>query len=292
MIDVRAQIESTFLRKHDVTSFIQGLEALHVLALIGRSGRSFYRPSSPIVGKSGARAGTLYDVPTRTVRDLELTLFIDGPRVSSPFVGGRRYHEMLYRSLDDPGALDREREIRDEHALAWGQVAFGLARTDDDASHWFIPPRPLCHAHLEGLCSAFNAALAESRLGTASPTTHLAAFHWAFIRLHPFACANQSIAMNLVNALLKLRGRLPVPHLILDQLALRLTRAAHALAFERAVNGWTMSPPASVPRAIHLMQQRAVMDRLLSQLDQAPSLVEAEKIAQNDPSGARLLLLR
>src|SRR5690606_39249377 len=112
-------------------------------------------------------------------------------------------------------------------------------RSERDAGFgpWFCPPRPITEAHLEALFDAWRAG-------------DWAGFHWRFVRLHPFRCGNQSLAMGLVNA------RLPVglPHLLLDLWALRLTRAAYTALFDRAVAHWAIAgdPTARLRRLLDL----------------------------------------
>lgn len=276
----------------DSAAFATHLKHLHVLLLLGASRRSFYRPSSPIVNQAGARAGAFYDVPTKTLRDLDLTLFIDGPRVSAPFVGGRYYHELLARSLEDPDALLDEREIHDEQRLAWGSVTRGQARHDPAPDAWFIPPRPITAEHIEALRALHDDAWTDGKRSEAERLTAIARFHYGFVRLHPFTCANQSLAMNLVNGLLERLGRAALPHLILDQLALRLSPTAYTRLFRRAVAAWLPSSALPHERLRELVAKRAQMDQLVAQLN--PTLVREgiERRLHEHPEAARLALLR
>jgi hypothetical protein len=292
MIDVRHDWESTGNALNHVHEFAQFLKRLHVVSLIGRSGRSFYRPSSPIVSKSGARAGVFYDVPTKTLQELGMTLFIDGPRVSAPFVGGQRYHELLARSLQDPGALLQDREIRDENGVSWGKVTVGQARHDSAKEAWFIPPRPILPIHLDTLYALYKSTLHSERVEPNERLRSIARFHYFFVRLHPFACANQSLSMNLVNGLLERADHTGLPHLILDQLALRLSPEAYTHVFERVTRAWS-TRPCTTPeeRLARLLARRKEMDILVGAIAQAKDLDEAKQRVHDAPNAARSALL-
>jgi hypothetical protein len=291
MIDVRNEWESKGNSLKNAQEFAQFLKRLHVISLIGQSGRSFYRPSSPIVSKSGARAGVFYDVPTKTLQELGMTLFIDGPRVSAPFVGGQRYHELLARSLKDPGALEKEREVRDENGVFWGKVTVGRARHDESKEAWFIPPRPILPVHLETLYALYDAAFPSKTGEPTERVKNIAQFHYYFVRLHPFACANQSLSMNLVNALLERTGHTGLPHLILDQLALRLSPKAYVRVFERVAHAWSTQRATPEERFEILRSRRREMDGLVGAIGQTKDLVEAERLVHAAPDAARSALL-
>jgi hypothetical protein len=293
MIDVRRYFTSHCQRPLEAVSFASHIKEMHVLALIGQSGRSYYRPNSPILGKAGARAGAFYETATKTRRELGLTLLIDGPRVSAPFVGGKPYHELLYRSLDDERALEPERELTCETqpSLTFGRVTRGMARSDEEPSHWYLFPRPITAFHLERLADAHNEAVASPKLSREAWLQKVGSFHWQFVRLHPFACANQSLAMNLCNAHLERHGVPAIPHLILDQLALRLTQTAYERLFIRAVNVWSISAPSALEKHRELMRLRTQLERFLHRLGEATSPSEASQMAVDDPDGARASLL-
>jgi hypothetical protein len=288
-IDVRTAVEREFSEPQSTAEFVKGLTRLHALALMGQSGRSFYRPSSPIVAKAGARAGALYDVETRMQEDADTTLLLDGPRVSAPHVGGRRYHELLCRELDDEGALEATRELAEPGGMPWGRVVLGMARADVSPLPWFVPPRPLREAHFERLNETWQSCLAGSALSEVAPI--LGSFHWLFVRLHPFVCANQSLGMNLVNFVIEQHGACPIPHLVLDQMALRFSEAAYTALFVRAVGAWSEPAPALPRRAFRLIEQRKAMDRLLVQLTESRSLEECEQRVKADPEGGMASLL-
>jgi hypothetical protein len=292
-IDVRAAIVREFSKDRPVPTFVEWLARLHVLSLMGESRRSFYRPSSPIVAKAGARAGALYDVTTRTQEDAGTTLLLDGPRVSAPYVGGRRYHELLSATVNDPGALEPTRALAESGGLPWGSVVLGMARLDPEPLPWFLPPRPLRWSHFERLRDAWQACITATTLSRV--VTALGAFHWLFVRLHPFACANQSLAMNLINCVIERHDRFPIPHLILDQLALRFDQRAYERLFARAIQAWSeptnRATEGAAKRANRLHERRQSMDRLLSKLTELRALDECQELITSDREASSALLL-
>ena len=290
MADVRDRYLECWCRKLTRTELGRCLKELHVLSLIGADGRSFYRPSSPIVAKSGARPGAFYNVATRTLRDLERTLIVAGPRVSAPLVGGRSYHEQLFHSLDDAMALDPEREISIE-GIVFGRLIWGQARSDPEPGAWFIPPRPLTEPSLNLLCEAHNQALTPTHFDSSAFLDAVASFHYRFVRLHPFSCANQSLAMNLVSAMLSARGLWDVPHLLLDHWALRVSEPAYRRLFRRFVRNWSLGDTAPDRRPHQLVSQRITLDRFVTAMGQTQSRGEAAALLRASPDAAALALL-
>jgi hypothetical protein len=97
--------------------------------------------------------------------------------------------------------------------------------------------------------------------------------------------------MNLVNALLhKLHG-IGIPHLVLDQLALRFDEAAYARLFARAVNGWTATG-SPLERYRALTERKARYFSLLGALERVTNLDEARALVRARPDDAALALLR
>jgi hypothetical protein len=203
----------------DPHGWLASLRSLHVVALMGERLESFYQPASPGADEA-VHPGALFGDPVRLIRRGDRAVFLDGPRVNAKLLR-EDYAMRLFTSLGDEAAL-RPRAVSEE--ISWGEVVLARSERDDDFGPWFCPPRPLTEAHLESLFDAWRAG-------------DWASFHWRFVRLHPFRCGNQSLAMGLVNA------RLPIgiPHLLLDLWALRLTRAAYAELFARAVAHWAIA---------------------------------------------------
>jgi hypothetical protein len=197
-------------------------------------------------------------------------VYLDGPRVSAPAVGGDRFFAMLASDLGD-GADDG----------GWGRACTARSEKEREPRSIFVPPRPMTEAHFEAL----RLALVDARGGSFAA---LARFHWCFVRLHPFHCCNQSLAMNLVNAVL---GDRAIPHLALDHLALRLGGDAYAEAFIRAVAAFAVTE-TSAARRLEALRDRwrralALMDRVSA----AKSDDQAQAIVAADPEAARWALL-
>lgn len=235
----------------DVSSFVAALRELHVLQILGASLDSFYRPASPSTD-GGVDPGSFYLAPPRILeRDGSAAVFLDGLRVLAPAVGGTRAFAALCASVGDAEAARGPREIVDA-GVAWGRVTLARGDGDDAAKLWFIPPRPIQDEHWAALCDALREAHAAPDRVTAIAAA--ARFHARFVRLHPFRCANQSIAMNLANQVVARVAGCGIPHLALDHLALRLAPAAYEEAFLRAVNVYAIDAPNS---ASHLTTVRS-----------------------------------
>ena len=271
--------------------FVRELRKLHVIALMGDDLQSYYQPASPI-SSGRAAPGRFMLTPAELLDTPSGTLFVSGPRVSAAPVGGARYHEMLYHTLEDPGAaLPRQR--RDDDGLDWGQLVVARASSDTSAAPWFCPPRPIRHGHLRALRLALAAGEQAARSGDrADCIAALGAFHRDFCRLHPFHCGNQSLAMNLVNAVLGRGLGAGLPHLMLDHLAFRLSPVAHLRAFRRAVDAYVDPQPNAALRYLRLASNRARTFALARQVDTAPTLDDAWALCRADALGEKLLLLR
>ncbi|HEY5954908.1 MAG TPA: hypothetical protein VIV60_00095, partial [Polyangiaceae bacterium] len=233
-----------------------------------------------------------YMTNTRSVQSGDLTLFVDGPRVSAPAVGGASYHYLLCESVDDSAAMSIHRQLTEASGLDWGTVTYGLARGDTSAAAWFCPPRPPTLDHFRQLYEVFQRGVAsEQRNAAQSDPTHLADWHWQFVRLHPFRCANQSLSMNIVNAMLAHSKRSTVPHLLLDQCALRLTREAYRRVFSRATRYWGNSAASATERWKALADKRAVLDRFVNELTLCGDVAAARAYAEHNQDAAQLALL-
>jgi hypothetical protein len=263
-IDVRARYQAD-PGLDDSTSFVRMLREIHVLALMGRSLDSFYKPASPVSDEVVA-PGVLYLTANRLLETSDGPIYLDGPRVTAPAVGGERFFARL------AGAPRGAEDAR------WGRFVVARSEKDREPRPIFLPPRPIESEHFDAL----RAALADgSPAGTAR-------FHWCFVRLHPFHCANQSLAMNLVNAVLGARA---IPHLWLDHLALRLDADAYAAVFARAVDAHAVD--ATEP-ARRLAAQRERTRRALAFMDRVSACksdAEADALVAAEPDAARLSLL-
>lgn len=286
---VRARLGVLLGALDDDDSFLRELRRLHVIALMGADLSRFYQPASPISSTRSA-PGRLMLAATEVVDTPQGCWIVAGARVAAALVGGARYHELLAESLADLGpsgpgparAADAVDQGRLLHARAPGEAA--------DAP-WFIPPRPLQRAHLRAL----REALAEAERAARAADRHaaivaLATFHWLFVRLHPFHCGNQSLAMNIVNGVAQSLGA-TLPHLMLDHLAFRLGPDAYARLFARAASVYA-DPQANVAsRYQRLASNRTRTFALLEKLNDEPSMDAARALLRADPTAAELLLL-
>jgi hypothetical protein len=220
---------------------------------MGRTLSSFYKPASP-ASDLMVSPGSFYHDEPRLLQGTGDQIFLDGPRVNVSLLGGAEYHRLLYSDLGDPDALAAERSL-DMDGLSWGRVVQARAEHDARAAPWFCPPRPIRADHLQLLRTDLREALQDGGNDDGTVVRHAARFHWGFVRLHPFHCANQSLAMNLVNACLARKLGAGMPHLILDHLALRLTRPAYEEAFRRAVRCFVIRE-ADPARRLALLQRR------------------------------------
>jgi hypothetical protein len=291
MIAVRERFDAQREALAPPESFVRLLRELHVLALMGSSLQSFYKPQSPVSDYTVAPGALFHDAP-QLLRTASGVVFLAGPRVNAKLLGGLGYHQALARSLGDPGALDAERELELD-GIGWGGVTTARSERDEQAGPWFCPPRPMTAEHFELLQGALGAACAAAAQGDRPTTTRaLGRFHYAFVRLHPFHCANQSLAMNLVNAVLRSVQGAGIPHLVLDHLALRLKPDAYQQVFARAVAAYSVVDSNPAGRLATLQSQVQRYFTLLERLAACSSDEAIEARCTQAPDAARAALLR
>jgi hypothetical protein len=292
MAAVRAGSEALFGALDDDDAFVRELRKLHVTLLLGGDLQSYYQPASPISsGRAAPGRFMLGGAELVETAGEAVAVFVSGPRVAASPVGGVRYPELLYRSLGEPEAA-LPRRFEDMAGLDWGRLVNARAAGDAASAPWFCPPRPLRREHLRTLRAALAAADQAARSADLSAGLRaLASFHQNFVRLHPFHCGNQSLAMNLVNGVAcRLLGA-GMPHLVLDHLAFRLSPAAYERVFRRAV-GAHVEPGASLAaRYLRMASNRTRTFELARQLDAVGTLDEAEALTRADAASSRLLLL-
>jgi hypothetical protein len=290
MAAVRRRSSELFASLDDDERFARELRKLHVISLMGEDLQSYYQPASPISSGRAAPGRFMLTAP-ELVPSAQGTVFVAGPRVSAAPVGGARYHELLYATLDEPEAA-LPRAFCSSSQLDWGQVVQARAASDAASAPWYCPPRPLRAEHLRALRESLASAEAAARSADRSLClAALAAFHQDFVRLHPFHCGNQSLAMNLVNAVATRALGAGMPHLVLDHLAVRLSPAAYARVFRRAADAYVDARPNAAARYLRLVSNRTRTFALLRRLDAAKTLAEAGALARADAEGERLLLL-
>jgi hypothetical protein len=274
----------------DDQQFLRSLRELHVLALLGEDLETYYQPASPI-SSGRAAPGRLMRSETRVIDSISGTLILQGPRVSAALLGGTRYHQLLYASLGDSEALSPRRFFGAD-GLDWGRLVHARAASDAAAQDWFCPPRPIRAEHISALRQALGTASDAAAIHERPKCLGaLAEFHQNFVRLHPFHCGNQCLAMNIVNRVL---GRLlgaGVPHLMLDHLALRLSPRAYAEVFRRCIGTYADPQPNAPARYLRLAAQRSRSFEFTRRLSATPSLEQARALVGADPATAGLLLL-
>jgi hypothetical protein len=290
MAAVREKVDASLRRATSPERFLDGIQELHRLLLLGPAKSSFYRPASPI-SRKGIDPGVLWQARSELVEDADGLRLVRGPRVSAALVGGATYWRLLSESVRDPDALAPERSLSAVTRTLWGWIATARAGNDDRLLPWFCPPRPLGAAHWGDTWGAFRRAAGAVEDGDrATALESLAHFHQRLVRLHPFRAANQSLVMNVVNALLAELGGAGIPHLVLDQLALRFDEPAYARLFARAVTGWTVNG-SPLDRYRGLTNKKTRYFSLLAALDASQSLDEARDLVRARPDDAALALL-
>jgi hypothetical protein len=289
MAAVRARFGALESSLGDARQSFAELAKLHVVALLGEDGRSFYRPESRVV-RRGLSPGALYETESRVEETPAGTRFVDGPRVHAPLLGGTGYSALLAELAGDPEATLGRRELTDD-GLGWGRIVTAQADGDAAPAPWFCPPRPLTLAHAESLFGALGravkAAAGDDQHGALDG---LADFHQRFVRLHPFRACNQALAMNLVNTVLARVAGAGMPHLVLDHVALRFAPAAYRRLFALAARGWCVEG-APAFRLTHLLRKKGDYFALLGRLTAASDADAAAIIARTSPDAARLALL-
>ncbi len=273
------------------------LRELHEVLLTGTAApgerSSFYLPASQL-GRKRATPGELYETPSTFERRAGSVILTGGARVSVPLLGGAHYWQLLAEGVSDEAALARERALRLEgqEGLELGQVL--EARGEDEAASrpWFLPPRPLLPGHFALLAAQLELAnLARAERDRAALVSALGAFHYCFVRFHPLPSGNQSLAMAFVNGALSRELGAGIPHLLLDQMALRFELTAYQRLFARAVAGWSAPWPSPAERLRHQLRMRDELNQFVSEVARAESLLEARALLPERPHGSRLALL-
>lgn len=274
MIAVRRRFLASWPAIDSADSFVHMLRQLHVVALMGADLRTFYKPASP-ASDLAAAPGALYLDEPRWIAASKGAIFVRGPRVNVSLVGGEGWHRALAESVCDPDAMGDAREFV-EGGVDWGMFLNAQSEKDLRPGAWFLPPRPITPAHLEFLWSSLHRAYEAGREEAVSAC---AAFHRAFVRLHPFHYANQSIAMNLVNAVIERVAGAGMPHLLLDLLALRMSSEAYGRVFRRAVEAWVIDEKEPGRRLALLMEKRARMQAAIERMRDGGRPGDGEKEA-------------
>ncbi|MDD5275188.1 MAG: Fic family protein [Methylovulum sp.] len=201
----------------DPASLVAQLRRLHLVSLMGADLVSFYKPHSQVsdvaVWPGHFRTGEVHvALPTEFLAYLDMVAYSLGISLGEQF------------------------------AVRWetGGLKWGAGKLRDGKLVYTPPAAPFT-GQLEQLC-AMLAALptSVSGAGSAGAIYALAAFHQRFAQLHPFACANQSVAMNIVNYFLDKWFNSCIPHLYLDMVAFFVSPADYARYFARAVKFYSV----------------------------------------------------
>jgi len=287
MIAVRQRFASRQAALANQEDFVRLLRELHVITVMGPSLDSFYRPASPVSDRIVA-PGAFFTQPVRTLSTTQGTLYLDGPRVNVSLIGGERYHRAVYEDAGDPDASNPERDFSID-GVPWGRVVTARSERESEPRPWFLPPRPILDVHFDHLRTALSHALGCAEADDAAGTERsIARFHQAFVRLHPFHCANQSIAMSLANVVLRRVHGAGIPHFILDHMALRASTEGYEKILSRAVSAWLVKDDDPARRLATLCDRKK---RALSLIDRSKSSDLSVLVAQ-DPDAARWALIK
>jgi len=212
-----------------VDAFWDALRRLHVVLLMGQHLDRFYRPASPGAARGFIAPGSLFLDPVRRRDAVDGTVvLLGGPRVRAKALGREPYVKALWDSLPASSSTTA--------VPGGGEVVIGRGSGDGEATEWFLPDRPILPAHLERIYDAW------CRRDEAAARAEL---HWRFVRLHPFACGNQSLVMALVNHARRAVHPSGIPHLVLDHWALRLPLGPYTELFARAEAAFSRADAAT-----------------------------------------------
>lgn len=283
-------MQQSIAESQSSSSFVDWLRILHVQLLLGADLHTFYCPSSPVAQRRVA-PGAIYVNVTRTLTSKIGEFILDGPRVNASAIGGFQYNRLIDRSLG-LDLFESESKTFSESMTSWGQLVTARARAEAQTRQWYLPPRPIVEGHWEALYFAWNRTVgAMERQDLAECVEHLGHFHWYFVHLHPFSCANQSLAFVIVNWVLNRLTCSGIPHLILDQLALRHECTEYSRLFARAVSHWTTTEIEPAARHLARVRSRQVLDDFIAQLATTATEPDADAIADVNAASARLALL-
>jgi hypothetical protein len=207
-IAVRARLPRFYARAGDPAGFVGALGGLHRLATLGESGRNYYDAGGGVVTVPGELRSddlrTTMDAPMlRALQEWSAQFGVpDGLRLSGTVDAGGH-----------PALIRRGR----------GRVCVHV-RGDG------TPVRALLERARLALVHALETVAVRD---VPAVSASAAAFHAALVAAHPFGNANNSLAMNIVNDILRAAGLGPLPHLLLDHLALRLATNDYETVFGR-----------------------------------------------------------
>ena len=263
MGDVRAALAELGGHVADGEAFTRFLRGLHVTAVMGGDLACFYKPASPVSDT---------DVFPGRLRTAHVVVDIRSHQLA---------HVVLYGALNGVPVVSLQHRDDD---LSWGELVLR------ESGPLFVAPQPE-RAHFASLASVLRDLMVAAR-DRAIPEmlARMARFHARFVRLHPFSCANQSLAMNLVNHYMMATVSQYVPHLDLDFFALALPEREYERVFARACRVHATDAKRPPDYALH-MRRSTDMLTITDALQHATSPADAGKILASRPDAAALLFV-
>ncbi|WP_333873803.1 hypothetical protein [Methylobacter sp.] len=267
MKNVRAELESSCF-KGSTQELLERLRRLHLLTLMGSGLTSFYKPQSQVSDVS------VWPGHFRT-ENVHIPL-------PNEFLA---YLKMVAFSLAIP--------LTDQFAVCWkeGGQDWGAGKILADKIVYRPPAAPFT-GQIEQLCSMLAALPSSvSDENSAEAISALGAFHQRFAQLHPFACANQSVAMNIVNFFLGKWFNTCIPHLYLDMVALFVSRDNYSRYFARAVKFYSLKSNEAQGSYPELKLRSKKMNQFIPRLISSVQAGEVEDTLKTEPEAACDLLL-
>ena len=251
------------------SAFGEFLRDLHVTAVMGAKHDCFYKPASPVPAHR-IHPGSFDRGET----------WVGGGMMRSP------YFKLLAGVHDDMAAFAPGYLHADDDGLVWATLR--TVRTEFGVGPFSFFTRSVREEHLARLAGLLAAA--QDATAPEEVSNHLAAFHQRFVQLHPFACANQCIAMALLNQVLETKLGGAIPHVHLDFVALLSSPAMYQRVFAQAVRQYLLMPRASDAYTL-LREKVRVAAQFVERLMTCKGPGEALELVAGEPEAAALVLL-
>lgn len=267
MKNVRAELELSCF-KRSPNELVEQLRRLHLITLMGSELISFYKPQSQVS-----------DVAVWPGHFRTENVHIPLP---NEFMA---YLKMVAFSLGIT--------LTDQFAVRWeeGGLDWGAGKILADKIVYRPPPAPFI-GQVEQLCSMLTALPSSvTDDNSADAISVLAAFHQRFAQLHPFACANQSVAMNIVNFFLSKWFNTCIPHLYLDMVALFVSPDNYSRYFSRAVKFYSLKNNEAQDIYPEFKIRSKRMNQFIPRLISSVQAGEVESALKREPEAACDLLL-
>ncbi|MGZ4969534.1 MAG: hypothetical protein ACXV8O_09695 [Methylobacter sp.] len=268
MGDLRIELESFYL-KGNANEWTCQLRRLHLIALMGADLTSFYKPNSQVSDVTVWPGHFRFDERIHVLLPAEFT----------------GYLKMVAFSLDIT--------LKDQFVIRWedGGQKWGVAELSGNKASYCPSATPIA-GQLEQLCSMLAALpCSVTDANAVDAISALAAFHQRFAQLHPFACANQSVAMNIVNHFLNKWFNTCMPHLYLDMVAFFISADSYARYFARAVKFYSVKINEAQSIYPEFKRRSQRMNQFIPRLMPAAQKGELAEVLGQEPEAARDLLL-